>query len=99
VTVPAFVNDAIQLNKRKGDMTDNETIHDQAQTALTGLNCAHPDTAITGLQGVLARVGPDSPDAEVIKRAIDRLEEIAHQITKVEDMLSEADFTFGKIEA
>ena len=35
----------------------------------------------------------------MIKRAIDRLEEIAYEITEVEDLLSEADFTFGKIEA
>jgi hypothetical protein len=80
-------------------MTDDTTIHDQAQTALTDLNCTHPDTAITGLQGLLKRIGSDSPDAEVIKRAIDRLEEIAHEISEVEWMLNDTDFTFGKIEA
>jgi hypothetical protein len=79
-------------------MTDSKTIREQAQTALIDLNCTHPDTGITGLQGVLARIGPDSPDAPVIQRAIDRLEEIAYEIGDVETMLSEADFTFGKIE-
>jgi hypothetical protein len=78
-------------------MTD-KTIHEQAQTALLDLNCSHPDTGITELQAVLARVDPDSPDAEPLKRAIDRLEEIAVEITEVEDLLVEADFTFGKIE-
>jgi hypothetical protein len=80
-------------------MNDRETIHKQAQVALTDLNCTHPDTGITGLQGVLARLDPDSPDAEVISQAINRLEEIAYEIGDVEAMLAEADFTFGKIEA
>jgi hypothetical protein len=79
-------------------MTDSETIHEQAQTALFELNCTHPDTGITGLRALFRRIGADSPDAEVIKRAIDRLEEIAVEITEVEDLLVEANFTFGKIE-
>jgi hypothetical protein len=80
-------------------MRNDTTIHEQAQTALTTLNCAHPDEAITGLQGVLARLDPDGPDAAVIKRAIDRLTEIAYAIGDVEWMLNDTDFTFGKIEA
>jgi hypothetical protein len=80
-------------------MRSDTTIHEQAQTALTTLNCAHPDEAITGLQGVLARLDPDGSDAEAIKRAIERLEEIAHEISEVEWMLNDTDFTFGKIEA
>ena len=70
-------------------MSDDE-LHDQAQTALTDLNCTHPDAGITGLRALFKRIGADSPDAEVIKRAIDRLEEIAHEITQVENLLSEA---------
>ena len=79
-------------------MTDSKTLHEQAQTALIDLNCTHPDTGITGLQGVLARIDPLSPDAEVIMRAIDRLEEIAVEITQVEDMLVDHGFEFGRIE-
>ena len=79
-------------------MNNQKTIHEQAQQALLLLNCGHPDEGITELQGVLKRIGPDSPDAKVISQAIDRLEEIAHEITHVEDMLTEANFTFGKIE-
>jgi hypothetical protein len=75
-------------------MTD---VHEQAQTALLDLNCVHPDTAITGLQAVLERIGSDSPDAAVFKRAIDRLEEIACEISDVETMLAEVDFSFGRI--
>jgi hypothetical protein len=58
-----------------------------------------PDTAITGLEGVLARLDPNSPDAEPIKRAIDRLTEIAYEIGDVEGALAEANFSFGKIKA
>ena len=47
---------------------------------------------------MLERVGADSPDAAVIRRAIDRLEEIAVEITQVENLLTEANFSFGKIE-
>jgi hypothetical protein len=80
-------------------MNDNTTIREQAQTALNRLNCSHPDTGITELQGVLARLDPDSPDAKVFKLAIDRLEEIAFKISDgVEDLLADADFSFGKIE-
>ena len=43
---------------------------------------------------MLERIDPDSPDAEAIKRAIDRLEEIAVEITRVEDLLTEANFKF-----
>ena len=77
---------------------DGMTIHEQVQRALLDLNCSHPDTGISGLQAVLERIGPDNPDAEPIKRAIDRLEEIAYEITDVEDLLVAADFSFGGIE-
>jgi hypothetical protein len=69
-------------------MTDDiETIRDWAQTVLSSLNFPRPDTAITILQTVLERFDPDSPDAEVIKRAIERREEIAREITEVESLL------------
>jgi hypothetical protein len=50
------------------------------------------------LGAVLERIGADSPDAAVIKQAIDWLDEIAVEITKVADLLVEANFSFGKIE-
>ena len=83
--------------------TDNEmTIHEQAHGALTNLNWSHPDFSAGGLNRLLERIGgydnPNSPDAVVIQRAMDWLEEIAIEITKVEDLLVEANFSFGKIE-
>jgi len=78
-------------------MTD-KTIREEAQLALFTLNCSHPDTGIRELGRVLERIDPDSPDANAIQRAIDRLEEIAVEITRVEDLLTEANFSFGKIE-
>jgi hypothetical protein len=57
----------------------------------------HPDSMITELQAELERIRPDGPDAAVIKRAIDRLENIASEITEVEDLLCEHDFAFGKL--
>jgi C4-type Zn-finger protein len=72
-----------------------QMIHEQAQTALTNLNCTHPATAITGLEGVLARLDPNTQDAAVFRRAIDWLEEISQSITGVEeDLLASANFTF-----
>ena len=80
-------------------MTDNEIpIHEQAQAALTSLNFRHPDGAATELEGLLERIGADSPDSAPIKRAIERLEKIAEEITEVEDLLVEANFSFGKLE-
>jgi hypothetical protein len=76
----------------------SETIHEQGQTALFSLNFRHPDGAVTELEAVLERIGPDSPYAAVIQRAIDWLKEIAVEITKVEGLLCEHDFTFGKLE-
>jgi hypothetical protein len=74
------------------------TIREQAQWALQMLNCSHPDTGITEFGRVLEHIDPDSRDARVIQRAIDWLEEIAVEITQVEAMLAQANFTFGKIE-
>ena len=53
---------------------------------------------MTELEAVLERIGPDSPDAAAIQRAIDWLKDIAVEITKVEGLLCEHDFTFGKLE-
>jgi hypothetical protein len=78
-------------------MTD-KTIRELAQSALFTLNCSHPDTGIRELGRVLERLDPDSPDANVIQRAIDRLEEIAEEVAKVEYALADVDFTFGKLE-
>jgi hypothetical protein len=78
--------------------TDGETVHEQAQTALSMLNCSHPDGSVSYLNGLLERIGDDSPDAEVIQRGIDRLEELAEGVAKVEYMLADAHFTFGKLE-
>ena len=77
---------------------DGLGIHEHAQKALLNINCSHPDGGATGLQGVLARLVPDSPDAKAIQRAIDRLEELGDEIGKVEWALAEVDFSFGKIE-
>lgn len=80
-------------------MTDNEmTIREHAQTALSMLNCSHPDGSVSELAGVLARLDPDSADAKVIKQAIDRLEELAEEVAKVEYMLADVNFSFGKLE-
>lgn len=79
-------------------MTDHEmTIPEQAQLALDSLLSSHPDTATIELGRVLERVGPDSPDAPTIQRAIDRLLAISREIEEVEVFLTEADFTFGVI--
>jgi hypothetical protein len=46
---------------------------------------------------VLVRLDPNSPDAELIRRAIDWLEEISQSITGVEgDLLMSANFTFER---
>ncbi len=74
------------------------TIHEHAQAALSSLLSSHPDGSSSELSGVLARLDPDSPDAKVIKQAIDRLEELANEAASVEYMLAEANFSFGKLE-
>ena len=78
--------------------TAEKTIHETAQYALSIINCSHPDGSVSELWGVLKRLDPDSPDASVIKRAIDRLLELADEVAKVEYALADADFTFGKLE-
>jgi hypothetical protein len=78
-------------------MTDNRTIHEQAQFALESLNCSDLDAGIHGLSSVLERIGPDSPDVAIIQRAIDRLDEITWEISDIGVMLANADFSFGKI--
>jgi hypothetical protein len=77
---------------------DGLALHEHAQKALLLINCSHPDGAVTDLQGVLARLVPDSPDARAIQRAIDRLEQLAGEIAKVEYALAGVDFSFGKLE-
>ena len=47
---------------------------------------------------MLGRLDPDSSDAKIIKSAIKRLDELADEISAVEYMLAEADFSFGKLE-
>jgi hypothetical protein len=78
-------------------MNDEMTLPEQAQLALDSLLSSHPDTATAELERVLERVGPDSPDAPIIQRAIDRLLAISREIEEVEVFLTEADFTFGVI--
>lgn len=74
------------------------TIREHAQRALRSLNCSHPGGGITELQGVLARLPEHSDDADVIRGAINRLNELAYEIADVESMLAEANFSFGKLE-
>ena len=65
-------------------MADAEMpIYDQAQTALAMLECEDLDMAIAGLTAVLKRIGPDDPDAAVIKPAVDRLDAIAWEIADI----------------
>ncbi len=80
-------------------MTDSKTIQQQMQTVLLDLDCVCLEPATTGLEAVLERIGPLSPDAAMIKRAMDRLDEIAWAISDIEVMLAKADFSFGKIVA
>jgi hypothetical protein len=54
-----------------------QTIREQAQTALTDLNCTLPTQRSPDLK---ARSRASTPIAEPIKRAIDRLTEIAYEI-------------------
>ena len=74
------------------------TVHEHAQWALSMLNCSHPDGSVGALDGVLERLAPDSADAIIIKRAIDRLDELAGEVAVVEYELAAADFSFGKLE-
>lgn len=78
-------------------MTDSKSVLEQAQIAVSGLNCSHPDTVITELERVLERIGRDHPDAEIFKRAIDRLEDIAREMANIQSELSEPNYTFGKL--
>ena len=75
-----------------------ETIHEHAQWALRMLNCSHPDGSVGALNGVLSRLTPGSPDAIIIKRAIDRLDELAGEVAVVEHELAAASFSFGRLE-
>jgi hypothetical protein len=76
-------------------MTNNTmTLHQQAQQALSTLNCSHPDAGVMEFQRVLAQLAPGSHDAQAIKRAIDRLEEIAYAIAGVKGLLAGANFSF-----
>ena len=79
------------------------------QTAVSDINCSHPDTVVTELRAVLEHLGDNCPDAEafqraiddakVIRRAIDRLEEIASEMAKIERGLSNnREYAFGKLE-
>ena len=81
-------------------MIGNETmsIREHAQTALGMLNCSHPDGGVSELRGVLRRLDPAGADAAAIRRAIDRLEELAEEVAKVEYALADVDFSFGRIE-
>lgn len=75
-------------------MTNNTmTLHQQAQQALSTLNCSHPDAGVMEFQRVLAQLAPGSHDAQAIKRAIDRLEEIADAIAGVKGLLAGANFS------
>ena len=79
-------------------MYDHLPIHEHAQKAFGMLNCSHPDGSVSELAGVLERLDPNSVDAKAIKQAMDRLEELAEEIAKVEYALADVDFTFGKLE-
>jgi hypothetical protein len=85
--------------RRENMVTDIETIRDWAQIALGSLSDKRPGKALAELKLVLEGIGPDSPDVEVIKQVIDRLEKITHEIAEVENLLAETDFTFGNIKA
>jgi hypothetical protein len=80
-------------------LADIETIRAWAQMALSSLSDKRPGKALAELKLVLEGIGPDSPDVEVIKQVIDRLEKITHEIAEVENLLAETDFTFGNIKA
>jgi hypothetical protein len=96
---PVIAPPAAWLNdeKIKAMPTDIETIRTWAETALGSLSCKRVNDAISELKTALEHIGPDSRDAAVIKRAIDRLTEIAREITEVEDLLGKTDFSFGNI--
>jgi hypothetical protein len=74
-----------------------ETIRDWAQIALSWLSDKRPGDALAELKLVLEGIGLDSPDVEVIKQVIDRLEKVVCEIAEVEDLLNKTDFTFGNI--
>jgi hypothetical protein len=74
-----------------------ETVRDWAQIALIWLSDKRPGDALAKLKLVLEGIGPDSPDVEVIKQVIDRLEKVVCEITEVDDLLNKTDFTFGNI--
>ena len=46
---------------------------------------------------MLEHIGANGPDAEMIKRVMDRLDEIAWEISDIGVELAETDFSFGKI--
>jgi hypothetical protein len=79
-------------------MTDSRTIHKRAQDGMHELGHGRLDEAIVEFEAVIERIPPLSPDAEVIGRAIDQLDELARAISDVETMLAKADFSFGKVE-
>lgn len=74
-----------------------ETVRDWAQIALIWLSDKRPGDALAELKLVLEGIGLDSPDVEVIKQVIDRLEKVVCEIAEVEDLLNKTDFTFGNI--
>ncbi len=73
---------------------------EHAQTALSMLNCSHPDGSVSeSPQECACAPRPrQRADAKVIKQAIDRLEELAEEVAKVEYMLADVNFSFGKLE-
>ena len=89
---------AREMARGNGALADKRTILEEAQHALLSLNCSHPDGSVGALEQVLARLAPDSPDAIIIKRAIGRLEELAAEVEKVERVLADASFSFGRLE-
>ena len=79
-------------------LSDTETVLEQMQHAMDLFNCSHPDSPINAFQHVLERIGPDSPDAPAIQRAIDRLEEHAGEIANIErELANDTIWTFGKL--
>ena len=79
-------------------MSDEMTLQEQAQYALSTLNCSHPNTGMRGLQAVLAQVPAGSLDAKAIETAIDQLEEHADEIAAVKNELANGNFVFEPAE-
>jgi hypothetical protein len=91
--------DLLRKVRRENMVTDIETIRDRAQIALGSLRDKRPGKALAELKLVLEGIDSDSPDVEVIKRVIDRLEKVVCEIKGVEDLLNKTNFTFGNIKA